>query len=55
MQRFTVEASPEVSPATWSAAGLIIEMNTPTLLQVRDNIIISEAPRRFFRVRVTLN
>jgi len=50
-----VEASPEVEPASWSAAGLIIETNTSTLLQVRDNVPLSSAPRRFFRVRVTLN
>ena len=51
----TVEASPEVEPASWSAAGLIVETDTPTLLQVRDNVPLSTAPRRFVRVRVTLN
>jgi hypothetical protein len=51
----TVEASNDVAPANWSAAGLIIETNTSTLLQVRDNVPLSPASRRFFRVRVTLN
>ena len=51
----TVEASTDVEPASWSAAGLIIETNTPTLLQVRDNVPLSPNAHRFFRVRVTLN
>jgi hypothetical protein len=51
----TVEGSDEVEPAIWSAANLIIEANTPTLLQVRDNVALSSAAWRFLRVRVTLN
>jgi hypothetical protein len=51
----TVEASDEVAPGNWSAADLIIETNTATLLQVRDNVPLSSAARRFFRVRVTLD
>jgi hypothetical protein len=51
----TVEASPEVSPASWSTAGLIVESETPSLLQVRDSVPLSTAPRRFLRIRVTLN
>jgi hypothetical protein len=51
----SVEASDEVSPANWSAAGLIIEANTTTLLEVRDSVPITSASRRFLRVRVMLN
>ena len=51
----TVEASTDLVPATWSAAGLVIETNTPTLLRVRDNVPLSTNSHRFFRVSVTLN
>ena len=49
-----VEASNDVVPATWSAAGLIIEVNTTTELRVRDNIPLSAADHRYFRIRVVL-
>ncbi|HEU0009181.1 MAG TPA: Calx-beta domain-containing protein [Verrucomicrobiae bacterium] len=51
----TVEASPEVQPATWSPSGLVTETNTTTLLLVRDGVPADSAPRRFLRVRVGLN
>ncbi len=51
----TVEASPEVQPATWSPSGLVTETNTTTLLRVRDGVPADSAPRRFLRVRVSLN
>ena len=44
----TVEAGDEVEPANWSAANVIVEINAPTLLQVRDNVPLSSAARRFF-------
>jgi len=50
----TVEANNDLAPAGWSAAGLIIEEDTPTLLQVRDNVPISATPARFLHVRATL-
>jgi hypothetical protein len=50
-----VDAGDEVATASWSAAGLIIEANTSTLLQVRDSVPLSSASRRFFRIRVTVN
>jgi hypothetical protein len=33
----------------------VTEINSSTQLQVRDGVPISSAPRRFLRVRVTLN
>ncbi|HEY0550617.1 MAG TPA: Calx-beta domain-containing protein, partial [Verrucomicrobiae bacterium] len=49
-----VEASDEVEPANWSAAGLVTEFNTPSLLQVRDNVPLTPTSHRFLRLRVTL-
>jgi hypothetical protein len=51
----TVEASPEISPATWTTAGLVIEQNTSTILQVRGAVPISGQPRQFLRIKVALN
>jgi len=51
----TVEASPEVQPASWSPSGLVTETNTTTLLRVRDGVPADSAPHRFLRVRVGLN
>jgi hypothetical protein len=47
---FTVEACSDM--ASWSSAGLIIEVNTPTQLTVRDNIPISASQKRFMHVKV---
>ncbi len=51
----TVEASNELTPGTWSPAGLVTETSTSTMLQVRDNTPLTSASHRFFRVRITLN
>lgn len=50
----TVEAGSNLTPAEWSSTGLIIEQNTSTLLQVRDNVPVSTVPSRFLRAKVTL-
>jgi hypothetical protein len=50
-----VEASAEIAPASWSAAGLIIETNSSVLFQVRDTVPLSSAAHRFLRVRISLN
>ncbi len=49
-----VEASDEVEPANWSAAGLVTEFNGASLLQVRDNVPLTPTSHRFLRVQVTL-
>ena len=51
----TVGASFELAPATWSTADLVIEQDTATTLQVRDSLPAASAPRRFLRVKVTLD
>jgi hypothetical protein len=50
-----VEGGSNLQPGSWSSAGLVIEQNTSSLLQVRDNIPISSAPSRYLRAKVTLN
>jgi hypothetical protein len=49
-----VDASPLLLPATWSAAGLVTETNTSTLLRIRDGTAVSTAPLRFLRVRAQI-
>lgn len=49
---FTVDASALLVPATWSAAGLVTETNTTTLLRVRDGVPVDSTPNRFLRLRV---
>lgn len=39
--------------AVWSSSGTTILQNTPSLLEVRDNVPISDASRRFMRLQVT--
>ena len=51
----TVEGSPEISPAIWSASGLVTEQNTATTLVVLDGVPVTGAARRFLKVKVTLN
>jgi regulation of enolase protein 1 (concanavalin A-like superfamily) len=47
-----VDASTLLVPATWSAAGLVTETNTATLLRVRDGVPVDSSPNRFMRLRV---
>lgn len=47
---YLVEFSSDLSPASWSAAGAVIEENTASLLVVRDGV--SGQPSRFVRLRV---
>jgi autotransporter-associated beta strand protein len=47
---YLVEFSSDLSPASWSAAGAVIEENTASLLVVRDGL--SGQPSRFVRLRV---
>ncbi len=49
-----VHASTLLVPATWSAAGLVIETNTAALLQVRDGMPVESSPQRYLRVRVQI-
>ncbi|MBI5383681.1 MAG: PKD domain-containing protein [Verrucomicrobia bacterium] len=49
-----VESSAELFPPAWSGAGLIVEEDTATTLRVRHSAPLSESPRRFLRVKVTL-
>ncbi len=49
-----VEGTSDLSPAgNWSAAGLVIDQNTSTLLQVHDSIPIQPGNERTLRLRVT--
>jgi hypothetical protein len=51
---FTVEATSNLAdPASWSSAGLVIEIDNSTTLQVRDYVPEDSSTRRFMRVKVT--
>jgi hypothetical protein len=50
---FVVEAGPEVN-GPWSNAGLVVEANTPSLLQVRDGVAVTPSSRRYMRVRISI-
>ena len=51
---FTVEASSDLAnPLSWNSAGLVIEVNNSTTLQVRDNVPAGPGVQRFMRVKVT--
>lgn len=51
---FVVEATSDLAnPASWSSAGLVIEVNTSAQLRVRDGVPVTPGQRRFMRVRVT--
>jgi hypothetical protein len=51
---FSVQVNADLANAAgWSASGTTILQDTPTLLEVRDNIPIGSAPRRFIRLQVT--
>ena len=49
-----VDASSVLTPSDWSAAGLITETNTSTLLRVRDSVPADIVPHRYLRVRFSL-
>ncbi|MCB1274991.1 Calx-beta domain-containing protein [Prosthecobacter sp.] len=50
---FTVQATSDISqPASWSSAGLIIELDTSSQLIVRDSVPVSSGQPRFMRVKV---
>lgn len=49
-----VEAASGLNAPTWSSAGLIIEQNTPTLLQVRDNVPTTSSVERYLRGRISV-
>ncbi len=51
--QYTVEWSDDLTPLSWSAAGLITEQNTVSLLVVRDSVPISGLPKRWYRVKMT--
>ena len=51
---FSVQVNGDLTnAAAWSAAGTTILQNTPTLLEVRDNVPVSGTPQRFIRLQVT--
>ena len=51
---FMVEATSNLAdPASWSSAGLVIEIDNSTTLQVRDYVPEDSSTRRFMRVKVT--
>jgi hypothetical protein len=52
---FTVEATSDLgNPASWTSAGLVIEIDTSTQLVVRDNMPMNNGQPRFMRVKVSL-
>ena len=52
---FTVEATSDLgNPASWTSAGLVIEIDTSTQLVVRDNMPLNNGQPRFMRVKVSL-
>lgn len=48
---YTVEVSADL--VTWTTAGTVVLINTPTQLQVRDNVLLSVGPKRFIRLKLT--
>lgn len=51
---FTAQATDDPgNPQSWSSAGLVIEANTSTLLQVRDHVPLGSQGRRFMRIQVS--
>ncbi|MFO1484957.1 MAG: metallophosphoesterase family protein [Verrucomicrobiaceae bacterium] len=51
---FEVQSNDDpANPLGWSSSTTTILQNTPTLLEVRDNVPISIAPRRFMRLQVS--
>ena len=51
--QYAVEWSSDLTPLSWSSAGLITEQNTPGLLVVRDSVPIAGQPKRFYRAKFT--
>ncbi len=50
---FEVEACSDfTNPSNWSSAGLVTEIDTPTMLRVRDNFPILNG-KRYMRVKIT--
>ena len=50
---YTVEWSSDLTPLSWSSAGLVTEQNTPSLLVVRDSVPIAGQPKCFYRMKFT--
>jgi regulation of enolase protein 1 (concanavalin A-like superfamily) len=51
--RYAVQATSDLGdPSSWTNEGLIIELDTPTALRVRDYVPMTSGGRRFMRVRV---
>ena len=52
---YSIEATSDlVNPLSWSSAGLMIEADNASTLQVRDVVPMSAGTPRFMRVRITL-
>ena len=52
---YAVEVTGDLTtPGSWSSANVVVEVNSTTMLQVRDNVPISAAAQRFIRLRVTV-
>ena len=50
---FEVQATSDLeNPLSWSSAGLIIELDTPTTLRVRDNLPMPTGSPRFMRLKL---
>ena len=51
---FSVQVNGDLANAAgWSAAGTTVLQDTPTLLEVRDNVPVDGSPRRFIRLEIS--
>ena len=50
---FHVEVTSDVTTASWTTDGTIVDINTPTQLQVHDDTPVNPSSGRFIRLRVS--
>jgi endonuclease G len=50
---FDVEVTDDLTASSWTTNGTTVDVNTPTLLQVRDNTPVPSASNRFIRLHVS--
>ncbi len=52
---YNVETTGDLmTPGAWSSASTVVEVNSPTMLQVRDSVAIGAATKRFIHLRVSV-
>lgn len=50
--QYVVEGGNSLTSPDWSTTGLTVEVNTSSLLRVRDNVPIGSTPQRYLRLRL---